>query len=251
MNLVTIIIPFYRKREFFYKTINSILNQSFQRFKIIIIYDDENKRDLKFLKSFKNKKIQIIINKKNLGVGKSRNKGIKITKTKYIAFCDADDIWSKHKLKEQIFFMEKMNAEFSHTDYTIINNKDKIIGKMNIKKNMLYSELLKSCDIGLSTVIIKTEILKKNLFNSLKTKEDYALWLKLVRSGIKISGINKSLGSWRKNSLSLSSDTKQKIFDAFRLYYFYEKFNLFMSVYLTLRLSIFYLIKKILQKIYL
>ena len=57
--------------------------------------------------------------------------------------------------------MEKMNAEFSHTDYTIINNKDKIIGKMNIKKNMLYSELLKSCDIGLSTVIIKTEILKK------------------------------------------------------------------------------------------
>ena len=113
---------------------------------------------------------------------------------------------------------------------------------------MSYSELLKSCDIGLSTVIIKTKILKKNLFNNLKTKEDYALWLKLLRSGVKISGINDNLSSWRKSSFSLSSSTKQKIFDAFKLYYFYEKFNLFVSVYLTFRLSMFYLIKRFLQR---
>ena len=248
MDLVTIIIPFYQKRKFFSKTINSILNQSYKKFKIIIIYDDENKKDLDFLKNFKNKKIKIIINKKNLGVGKSRNKGIKITKTKYIAFCDADDVWQKHKLKKQIYYTEKMKAEFSHTDYNIINDEDKIIGKMKIKKKTSYSKLLKSCDIGLSTVIIKTKILKKNLFNSLKTKEDYALWLKLMRSGVKISGINKILSSWRKSSFSLSSNVKQKIFDAFKLYYFYEKFNLFMSIYLTLRLSIFYLIKRFVQK---
>tara|TARA_B100001989_G_C24547019_1_gene471597 strand:- start:2480 stop:3235 length:756 start_codon:yes stop_codon:yes gene_type:complete len=248
MNLVTIIIPFYKKRKFFSKTINSILNQSYKKFEIIVIYDDKNKKDLDFLKNFKNKKIKIIINKKNLGVGRSRNKGIKITKTKYIAFCDADDIWQKHKLKKQIYFMEKMKADFSHTDYNIIDDEDKIIGKMKIKKKMLYSELLKSCDIGLSTVIVKTEILKKNLFNSLKTKEDYALWLKLLRNGVKVSGINKSLSSWRKSPFSLSSNTKQKIFDAFKLYYFYEKFNLFFSIYLTLRLSIFYFVKRFQQK---
>tara|TARA_B100000886_G_scaffold207866_1_gene143815 strand:- start:633 stop:1388 length:756 start_codon:yes stop_codon:yes gene_type:complete len=248
MNLVTIIIPFYQKRKFFSKTINSILNQSYKKFKIIIIYDDKNKRDLYFLKNFKNKKIKIITNKQNLGVGKSRNRGIKATKTKYIAFCDADDVWKKHKLKKQIYYMEKMKVDFSHTDYNIINDEDKIIGKMKIKKKVLYSELLKSCDIGLSTVIIKTEILKKNFFNNLKTKEDYALWLKLLRSGVKISGINNTLSSWRKSSFSLSSNTKQKILDAFKLYYFYEKFNLFFSIYLTFRLSIFYLIKRFEQK---
>ena len=198
MNLVTIIIPFYQKRKFFSKTINSILNQSYKKFKIIIIYDDKNKEDLDFLRNFKNKKIKIIINKKNLGVGKSRNKGIKIAKTKYIAFCDADDVWQKHKLKKQIYFMEKMKADFSHTNYNII--------------------------------------------------DDEALWLKLLRSGVKISGINKCLSSWRKSSFSLSSNTKQKIFDAFKLYYFYEKFNLFFSMYFTLRLSIFYLVKRFQQK---
>ena len=248
MNLVTIIIPFYQKRKFFLKTINSILRQSYQKFEIIIIYDDTDKEDLQFLKSFKSKKIQIIINKKNLGVGKSRNKGIKITRTKYIAFCDADDVWQKDKLKKQIYYMEKFKAEFTHTDYKIINDTDKTIGKMRIKKDMIYSELLRSCDVGLSTVIIKTKILKKNLFCNLKTKEDYALWLKLSRKWIKISGINISLSSWRKNQFSLSSNSKQKIFDAFRLYYFYEKFNLINSIYLTLRLSIFYLIKRFVQK---
>ena len=138
MNLVTIIIPFYQKRKFFLKTINSILNQSYQKFEIIIIYDDENKKDLNFLRSFKSKKIKIIINKKNLGVGKSRNRGIKITKTKYIAFCDADDVWHKQKLKKQILYMERMNAQFSHTDYKIINEEDKIIGKMKKKKYIIF-----------------------------------------------------------------------------------------------------------------
>ena len=71
MNLVTIIIPFYKKRKFFSKTINSILNQSYKKFEIIVIYDDKNKKDLDFLKNFKNKKIKIIINIKNLGVGRS------------------------------------------------------------------------------------------------------------------------------------------------------------------------------------
>ena len=251
MNLVTVIIPYYRKKEYILKTLNSIFNQSFKKFEILIIYDDENKDDLIFLKKIKNKKIKILINRKNLGVGHSRNKGIKKTKTKYIAFCDADDIWEKDKLKKQIFFMEKRNLNFSHTNYKVINDKDKIIGTMKIKKKINYNDLLKSCDIGLSTVVVKSKILKKNLFNKLKTKEDYALWLKFLRDGVEIIGINETLAYWRKNSNSLSSDTTQKVLDAFRLYNKHENFNIFSSAYLTIRLSIFYLIKKISQKMHL
>lgn len=249
MNLVTIIIPFYKKKFFFLKTIKSLLNQSYKKFQILIIYDDKNKNDLKFLKKIKNKKIKLLINRKNLGAGLSRNKGIKSTNTKYIAFCDADDVWYKDKLKKQIYFMEKNKLDFSHTDYKIINESDEIIGKMNIEKQLVYKDLLKSCDIGLSTVIIKTRYLKKNLFCNLKTKEDYALWLKLLRKGIKISGMKQTLVYWRKSPNSLSSNLKQKIFDAYRLYFFYEKFNFITSLYFTLRLSVFYLIKRIFQKV--
>ena len=71
-----------------------------------------------------------------------------------------------------------------------------------------YNELIKSCDIGLSTVILKKDLLKNNiLFPGLKTKEDYVLWLKITREGQKISGYDKTLSEWRKCDSSLSSST--------------------------------------------
>jgi glycosyltransferase involved in cell wall biosynthesis len=74
-NLISIIIPFYKKKTFFFKTIRSVLNQSYKNFEIILIYDDTSKKDLKFVKKIlqKIKKKKIIINKKNLGAGSSRN----------------------------------------------------------------------------------------------------------------------------------------------------------------------------------
>ena len=76
------------KKKYIKKTINSVLNQTYKNFEIIIIYDDEDKTDLIYLrKNFeKNKKIKIIENKSNIGAGLSRNNGIKNSKAKYIAF---------------------------------------------------------------------------------------------------------------------------------------------------------------------
>ena len=108
-DLVSIIIPYYKKSKYILKTINSILNQSYNEFEIIIIYDDENLSELFYLeKLFKSeKKIKIIKNLKNIGAGFSRNKGIENAKGEFIAFIDADDIWKRHKLKNQINFMKK------------------------------------------------------------------------------------------------------------------------------------------------
>ena len=99
MYKVSIIMPYYRKKKFFSKSIKSILDQSYQNFEIIIIYDDENLDELNYLKIFKKKykNIKILINRFNVGAGISRNRGIKIASGKYIAFCDCDDLWKKKK----------------------------------------------------------------------------------------------------------------------------------------------------------
>ena len=106
---LTVIIPYYKKINFFKKTILSLENQTYKSFKVLIIYDDNNKDDLKKIKKIiKNKKkYQIIVNKKNIGAGESRNKAIRLIKTDYIAFLDADDLWHKDKVRYQIDFMEK------------------------------------------------------------------------------------------------------------------------------------------------
>ena len=104
MDLVSIIIPYYNKREYITATVHSVLKQTYKKIEIIIIYDDQQKKDLKFIKNLVSldKRIVLIINKKSLGAGLSRNKGIKKSKGKYISFIDADDIWEKNKLKLQI-----------------------------------------------------------------------------------------------------------------------------------------------------
>ena len=248
--LLTVILPYFKKKRFIKKTLDSIIYQTFKNFELIIVYDQKDKSDLKYIKKILAKKIKykLIINKKNLGVGKSRNIGIKNSNSKYIAFCDADDVWSKKKSEIQLRLMEKKKLNFSHTDYNLINEEDKIIGKMNVKQNLTFKDLINSCDIALSSVMIRRSFINKNLLFGLnKTKEDYLLWLKISRL-TKIYGINKTLLSWRKTKNSLSSDLTQKLIDA---YYVYKKVlnkNFLITIFFVIRLSINFLIKKLKQK---
>ncbi len=245
--IVSVIIPYFKKRRYILDTLNSINQQTFKKYEIIIIYDDNDLDELKFLNTItKNKKnIRIIKNKTNKGVGFSRNKGIKKSKGKYIAFIDADDVWEKNKLKIQIEIMEKNKLDFSHTSYKIIDEVGKNKGSFNIKKKLIYRDLMKSCDIGLSTVVMRRKLFNKFKFNNFKTKEDYSLWLKLSKKMILIHGINKNLTKWRKVNNSLSDNIIQKILDAFKVYFLQEKKGFFASLFFVIRLSLYALKKKI------
>ena len=125
-DFISVIVPYHKKKIFFQDTINSIIKQTYVNYEIIVIYDDQDKSELKYVKkilyNIKRKKIKLIINKKNIGVGLSRNKAIKLAKGNYIAFCDADDKWKVNKLKYQLNFMKKKNIELCHYSYDIINN---------------------------------------------------------------------------------------------------------------------------------
>ena len=101
MDLVSVIIPYYKKRNFVKESVVSVINQSYDNLEILIIYDDTNLNDLEFLQEISklDKRIKIIKNNIKLGAGFSRNIGIETCNGKYIAFLDADDTWSVDKLK--------------------------------------------------------------------------------------------------------------------------------------------------------
>ena len=184
MKLVSVIIPYYKKRKYIEKTINSILRQEYQNFEIIIIYDDIELDDLPLIKkiSRKDRRILILQNSQNLGAAKSRNIGIHKSKGSYLAFIDADDLWHSQKLIKQLHFMKNNNLSFSYTSYEIINDAGEIIKKKCVPGITTYKNLLTNCDIGLSTVVMKKNLItKKCKFVNLKTKEDYVLWLKLAK----------------------------------------------------------------------
>ena len=245
---VSIIICYYKKKFFFKKTITSILKQTYKNYELIVIYDDNNKTELKFVKKILEKipKFKIIINEKNIGAGLSRNKGIKYAKGKYIAFCDADDLWHKDKLMSQVNYMQEKKINFCHTSYKVIDYNGKYIGNFCVVNKLNYGSLLKSCDIATSSVIVSRNILRgKNLFTNFKTKEDYSLWLKIVKKEKELNGINTNLVFWRSVRNSLSSSFFQKLIDAFKVYKISENYNSIISTYLVIRLSMFALLKKI------
>ena len=102
-----------------------------------------------------------------------------------------------------------------------------------------YRDLLKSCNIGLSTVILKKNILNKYFsFSNLKTKEDFILWLKLLKSGYKIGYLDRNLTQWNKVNNSLSSNNIQKLKDGFKVFNYYMNFNLLKSIYYLFILSL-------------
>lgn len=252
MSSVSIIIPYKNNIKYFFLTLKSILNQTYKNFSIVIIYDDENKLDLieikKFIKEKKIiKKIKIIDNQKNIGVGRSRNIGIKYSKSEYIAFIDSDDLWDKNKLKLQIKFMKKEKIPISHTSYFLINENGEKISIRIAKKNLFFNDLIKSCDIGLSTVIVKTSFLKKNnlIFPSLSTKEDYVLWLKLIKISKVIKGLNRTLTYYRKRKDSLSSNLAVSVVNGYKVYKDHLRFGILKSIVRLCILSIYAIKKKI------
>ena len=247
--LVSVIMPYYKKSEFINASVNSILNQSFKEFEIILIDDELTKNSFEILENMKKLAVRIRVfkNKKNLGAGQSRNDAINFCKGQYIAFCDCDDLWRQNKLEKQIKFMKDCNLEFSFTSYEIINNNDLKIGFRDAQKNLSFKQLRNSCDIGLSTVIIKKNIFnnEKFRFGKTKTKEDFILWLLLAKNGIQISGIKECLVSWRKSSGSLSSSFFQKIIDGYKVYRDYLHYSRIKSFFFLIILSVNYMLKKI------
>ena len=242
--LISVIIPFYNEEYYFDKCINSALSQTYSKIEILIINDGSDKIYDDKLNKIQHKypdKVKIFT-QENQGVSAARNLGIKKSNGEYIAFLDADDLWLPDKLEYQINLIKKYKIDFIHGSYSIINDDDSFVGKF-ISKTINYNQLIKSCDIGTSTVLVKSDLIKKHLFKNISTKEDYVCWLSIIKETKTLFGDSKEVSIYRERKSSLSSGIILKFINAFKVYFIYEKKNLILSILYTINLSIFWVLK--------
>lgn len=240
--LVSIITPLYNCEKYIEETIQSVINQTYKNWEMIIIDDCSKDNGVKIVEKYQklDDRIKLYRNETNLGGAGTRNKCIEKAKGKYIAFLDSDDLWKNEKLKKQINFMEKNNYLFSYTKYERINEKGEKLNLLSkIPKKLNYNYMLKINPIGCLTAIYNQEKLGKIYLPEIKIGQDFALWLEVLKKSDKAYGLMENLAEYRYREKSLSKNKKKKIFCLWKIYRKYNSQSIVNSIYFII-LNIIY-----------
>ena len=234
--LISIIVPVYNSENFIKDTIKTVENQTYENWELLLVNDCSTDNSKKIIEEYekKDKRIKLIDLKQNSGAAIARNTGIEMSKGKYIAFLDSDDLWEKEKLEKQIEFMKKNNSIFSFTGYEFANENGIGNGKVvTVPFKINYKQALKNTTIWTSTVIFDVKKLEKELIKmpNVRRGQDTATWWKVLKTGIVAYGLNESLSLYRRSNNTLSSNKIKALKRTWNLYRNVEHLPIFASLY--------------------
>lgn len=250
--LVSVIVNCHNGETYLYETIKSILNQTYKNFEVIFWNNKSTDKSEYIYKNFKDRRLKYFSAKKFTSLYEARNLAIKMSKGRYIAFIDCDDLWDNNKLSLQIRKFKNKNIRLVYSNYYFLNQITgfkKIFCKEKLPTGIIYKELLKNYPISICTVILKKEVFKKNKFNKrYNIIGDFDLFARISKSNY-FAVIQKPLSIYRIHNKSFSNRNfslhikelkfwlkKQTIFKKKDLFYIKEKI-FYME-------AIFYLLKK-------
>jgi len=220
---ITVLMSVYNGEEYLKETIESILNQTFADFEFLILNDGSFDKTAKILKKYKkkDKRIKVITNKKNLGLTRSLNKGLKLVKGKYIARMDADDISNKNRLKTQYDLLERNPGVGLVSNWAqLIDEKGEKLRawKTNYSPEGIYYILnFRNCLTHPTVMFRKNIVLKIGGYNEgIVRAQDYELWYRLSKK-TKIYQIQKILLYLRRTKKGISyrfvQDQEKSVFN--------------------------------------
>lgn len=245
-DLVSIIMPSYNTASYIEDTIQSVFNQTYEKWELIIVDDCSTDNTEEVLANIHDDRIRIYRNKKNSGAAVSRNKALKEAKGRWVAFLDSDDLWKPDKLEKQISFMKRNGYSFSYTNYEEIDSDGdstgvKVSGPKRITKLGMYNY----CWPGCLTVMYDANKVGLVQIADIKKNNDYAMWLKVCKKS-DCYLLNENLALYRRGRTgSISSHSYVNLIRwHFKLYRYAEKEGIICSLFNTGRNLLFGLYKK-------
>jgi glycosyltransferase involved in cell wall biosynthesis len=215
---VSVIMPCFNHARYIANSIESVLSQSYSNLELLITDDCSSDNSKEIIEAFRNKDTRIvsIYNRANLGASNARNMAIKACRGDYIAFCDADDLWEKEKIKIQIECLQsRREYDVVFCDSLIINEKGLLTGekfssqhgKAKDVKGNIFHELCLSNFINTPSVLLRKECIDKvGLFNeNIKYIEDWFYWITLAHH-FRFIYIDAPLVKYRVHSNSSNKD---------------------------------------------
>lgn len=234
--LVSVVMPTYNCGKYIAQSIESVLSQTVSDWELRIVDDCSTDDTAEILQPYLNKYQQIHYYKlpQNGGPAVARTEAIKQSGGKYIAFLDSDDLWFPDKLEKQIAFMQENSVEFSCTAYSCMNDAGESLHyALFPPKQITYTKCIRlSNPIGNLTAMYDQEALGKFSVPMIKKRNDFALWLQLLKKTPCCGGLQDVLGTYRmgrKGSVSHNKLKQSKYH--WQLYHDIEKHNVIRSLY--------------------
>ena len=239
-------MPTFNSEKYISESINSIINQTYSSWELLISDDHSTDNTVEIVESYikLDSRIQLFQLSSNQGAGVARNHSIKHSKGKYIAFCDSDDLWKPNKLEIQIDFMKKNNLAFSYSSYEIIDEQGRIKRYIKASKEISFKKMLKNNYVGCLTSIYDVKITGKLYMSKIRKRQDWLLWLKILKKTDSTKGIEQSLALLRNRSNSISSKKFQLLKYNWRVYNHELGYTKISTSFLMIQFIIYYAIKK-------
>ena len=238
---VDIVLPNYNSAPYVSETINSVINQTFKNWKLIVVDGNSNIETRKVLEKYSNHpNINIIWLKKNKKAGFCRNLAIRNSKSEYIAFLDSDDIWDKAKLSKQLTFMIKNKYHFTYTNYTAFRSeiKKNDLREVYPPKYLSFKKFVRNTSIGTSTMIIKSSSIGNVKFSDTKICEDYFFKCQILKKVNHAYCLPESLTKYRIRKDSLQSNKMRNLYWIWYINKNYNQLNFFDNLISLLCISI-------------
>lgn len=231
---VSIVTPAYNAERFIGQTIESVLNQTYSNWEMIIVDDCSTDRTVEIIKSYTKQDPRVILIelKENSGSAVARNTAMDHATSKYIAFLDSDDLWFPEKLEKQLQFMQSQDIAFSFTKYVQMLEDGTVTDAITkAPKQVGYDDLMKHCVIGCLTVMINMEKIGHERMVNIRTRQDYAFWLTITKKGFPAYGLPEVLAKYRLVKDSISSNKFKAAKQNWYVYRHIEKQSLLKSLW--------------------
>lgn len=234
MPVISIITPAYNSSEYISDTINSVLNQTYSDWEMIIVDDcsKDNTYQIAEMYAKKDSRVKAFKNEKNCGVATTRNIALSYATGEYISFLDSDDLWKPEKLSTQINFMKKNNYAFTYTEYQMFNSQTGKLGKViSVPKKMSSKDIYKNTAIGCLTVMVNRKMTGEFEFPMLQHAEDQCTWQSILNRGFTAYGLDENLSLYRVSSNSLTANKSKALKKQWQMYREYNKLSVLKSAY--------------------
>ncbi|MET3926350.1 glycosyltransferase [Devosia sp. 2618] len=230
---VSIVMPAYNSQAYISSAISSIQAQTFPDWEIMISDDGSIDGTIDIVRKLQagDPRIRLLMSAKNGGAAKARNAAIEAAAGRYIAFLDSDDLWKPKKLERQIAFMQEKDVAFSFSSYDRVDEAGSLVSIHRVESPVTYRNLLKSCVIGCLTAVYDTHKLGKIYMPDIRKRQDFALWLRILKEVDAAYPLTESLAQYRVRSGSISSNKLKAAQYTWSVYRDVEKLDLARSTY--------------------